>query len=473
MIAGPIEPHCGAVVDRPFPIRVRAAVAAAAVAVHGCLLWLYWHPAPKVLWGDEVRYWQAAHRLLSGTPDWRPELLWPTLYSRFVAGVSGACGESLAAVQVAQTALLLASAVVLHDLVRRLAGSSVAAGTSAALVVLYPPIVAFAHFLWPEILHLFLFSAALWILVARRTGPGWAVGCGLALGLTLLAKSLLTAFVPVLLGAAVWPERRGAGSSPWPRRLAWAIVAAATAAATVTPTVLANARRAGVARVADSSLFNLWVGLNEQSRDDHVRPVVRQEYLRYLESGTSFREREQVLRAKISALVAERGPMAVLSAQLGRQYFRLLDRNSFLTDQLPGGPTIAGGKGYVHADPRLAGAVRGASHLTYLALLASAPFGLALWPYRDRRWVRVLLVFVLYNLGLFLLLHIKTRYRVQMLPVLFAGAGGAVAWVRAWIRDRNTLPPPSLVRVTTASVVAVLLLVLALAGPWLDAATTP
>jgi len=92
------------------------AVAAAALALQGGLLWLYYHPEAKVLCGDEVRYVESATRLLAGDPGWRPELLWPSLYPRLMAGVMAVAGGGVSAiwaVQLLQILLLGGCAILL------------------------------------------------------------------------------------------------------------------------------------------------------------------------------------------------------------------------------------------------------------------------------------------------------------------------------------------------------------------------
>ena len=75
--------------------------------------------------------------------------------------------------------------------------------------------------------------------------------------------------------------------------------------------------------------------------------------------------------------------------------------------------------------------LRALSYGLYALTLVGAAVGLAVVPLRDRRWLQVALAFVVFNLGLFLFLHVKSRYRIQFLPVLFVYAGCAVAWLAA------------------------------------------
>ena len=192
--------------QEPGPWRIHprvVAVAAAAVAlVHGTLWWLYYRPVPKALWGDEMAYWRSAKALLAGDPGWWPDPLWPPLYPRLLAGIMAIGGPTVLWIQVVQTCLLAAAAVLLHDLVRRLSGSQLAAAVAAALTLGFPPLAAYAHYLWPEILHLFLFLAVLWLLTVRAERPQWCGVAGVAAGLALLTKSLLGPFLPVLVLAA-------------------------------------------------------------------------------------------------------------------------------------------------------------------------------------------------------------------------------------------------------------------------------
>ena len=94
----------------------------------------------------------------------------------------------------------------------------------------------------------------------------------------------------------------------------------------------------------------------------------------------------------------------------------------------------------------------------------SAALGVAVLPHRGRRWLWVGLGFVAYNLALFLLLHVKSRYRLQFLPVLLLYAGCAAAWARARL-GRQEMPAGWRQRLPKwAWAVASLLLLLAFGG---------
>jgi dolichyl-phosphate-mannose-protein mannosyltransferase len=408
---------------------------------------------PRALWGDEIMYADLARRLAAGE-DARIEPLWPPAYPRFLGGLLILGSGSFLLARCVQVALLATSALLLRDHTTRLTGSAAAGTVAAALLVLDPQVGAFAHFLWPEMPHLFLFLFAAWILAARGDRPAWLAVAGVVLGLALLTKSLLGPFLPVLLlplvlGAGL----RGAG------RLALVLSAAMV---TVAPTVVDNAQR-GAPLLADSSRFNLWVGLNDRSRKDMIDEVVGDEYQRYLKSGQTAAERAQVLDARIRGLVRDRGLSALLRAQLERQYFRLLDKDSFLTDQLPGGAIARLGYGYRGTPPAVAALLRGWSYALYAAVLVAAALGLAVAPPRTA-WHRVLVAFLAYNAAVFLLLHVKSRYRVAFLPVLYLQAGAFVGWCLA---GRGSRAAPSRAAWAAAGAGAALALVLAFAGPLL------
>ena len=414
------------------PRRFWAAVGLAALLLQAALLWIEWRPAPRRLWGDEATYWTAAEEVRAGG-EGELHMIWPPLYPRFLAALMPLSGGSRFTAQVAQIALLAASALLLRGIGRALLpGAEVghgihAADVAAALLLLDPQVACFGAFLWPELPHLALFLFAWWLLVTRSGRWPWLVSAGIALGLALLTKSLLLAFVPVLLAPLV------VAAEPWPRRLLRPAVVLGVMALTLLPTLLHNRSRYGVFGVADSSAFNAWVGLNDRSRRNFVGEIVGDELGVYLQSAPDPTRRATIARGKIRALIEERGVLAVLRAQFGRQYFRLFDRDSFLADQLPGGAIAARPDGYGYAAPPswLAAALRGWGWAIYGLTLVGAALGVATVPAVNRRWLAVALLFVAYNLALFLVLHVKTRYRVQLMPVLDLFAAASVAWLIA------------------------------------------
>lgn len=429
--------------------RVRLAVILALGAcLQAALLWIELRPQPRALWGDEIMYADLASRWARSEPA-TLELLWPPLYPRLLQAAMGV-DAGLVVLRLAQVACLFAAALLWRDVARRLTGSALAGDVTAALLLLDPQVAAFAHYLWPEALHLALFAAALWVLVSRGSHPTWLAAAGVLIGLCLLAKSVLGPFLPILL----LPLLRDTGLTR--RGLTRVAIVAGACALTVLPAMIANARR-GAFAIADGARFNLWVGLNDRSPRNLVGEIVGDEYRAWQASAPTFRGREEILERRIAALLQERGLLAVARAQLGRQYFRLFHHDSFFTDQLPGGAIAAQGLGYRDPPEVLASFLRAYANVVWIATLLGVGLGLAALPRERTGWLAVLLAFVVYNLAVFFLLHVKTRYRIPFLPVLDLLAGVGVAALAGQGRFGGWP------RKATAALVAALLLYLAFA----------
>jgi len=427
----------------------------AVLALHGVLFWLDRSPRRPV--GDEVRYLARAEIVARGeTPP--PDLLWPPLYENLLGTIFAWTRGSKLAVIVLQTLLLGGVALLARDLAGRLAGSGPGADLGALLVLLYPPLAAYAHAFWPEVVHLFLLVAMVWILAARRGAYAWLALLGFVLGIALLTKSLLQGFVPALLLAV-------AAAKPWRQALAQTLLVTSCAAATVAPTVLANFRSEGIPAIADSSRFNLWLGLSDQGRRDRLDTNTGRFWVEFMSSAPTMRERNGLLDERIRAQLASQGLAATLGRQLSRQYFRLFDKDSLLTDQLPGGHLADSGRGYFAAPAWLATLLRWSSWGFHGLLLAAFPLGLAIFPPRRQAWVWLVLAFFAYNALLFLFFFVKSRYLLQLVPFLLLYAAPTMMHLATRPRAVITaLPRPRLV---AAAAGAPLLLCLAFCGAWL------
>jgi hypothetical protein len=418
--------------------------------LQGTLAYMARVPGARRLWGDEIMYRDLAARWARGeAPEVDP--LWPPLYV-WLLGLFEGLGLGVPLFLAFQVLLLIVAATALRALGEQWTGSRAAGMLAAALLLLDPQVAAFGQYFWPEALHLALFLSLLWLLSAHgRSWPALLLA-GLLLGLALLTKSLLLPFVPLFLFPVV------AGGEPGRGLLRCALVLA-VAGAVVAPVVCSNGARHGVYVVADSSRFNLWVGLNDRSRRNLVDEIVSDEYQRYRATGATLRARNKRLSEQLAALVHERGPARLLWGQLGKQYFRLFDKDSFFTDQLPGGAIAAQGSGYVGPPPGLASGLRSWSYALYGLVLCAGAVGFVRADLRGRPWLRVALLFVAGNLLLFLGLHVNTRYRLPLMPLfdLFAAAllvapGSAVPGAR---------------RLAAGVLLAALLLFLAFGRPFL------
>jgi hypothetical protein len=382
------------------------------------LLWMELRPQPRALWGDEIMYADLAARWSRGEPA-TLDLLWPPLYPHLLAWARALDG-GLLALRLFQVACLFAAAFLWRDLARSFTGSAWTGDLCAALLLLDPQVASFTQFLWPEMLHGALFAAVVWILVNRGERGPFLVLAGALLGACLLCKSVLGPFLPVVFLPLVW-------EAGWRKGALRAAMVAVACGLVVLPVMTSNARQQGAFVVADGARFNAWVGLNDRSRRNLVDEIVGLEYRRWQQSAPTFPERERLLDERIRALVRERGFWSVARAQLARQYFRLFHHASFFTDQLPGGAIANQGLGYRGVPAAVASAFRAYGSAAWALVLCGAGLGLAALPRERRAFVCMLLAFVVYNLALFFVLHVKTRYRVPFLPVLDLLAAAGIA----------------------------------------------
>jgi 4-amino-4-deoxy-L-arabinose transferase-like glycosyltransferase len=442
-----------------------AAVAFATLAA--ALLALYWLPEAKLLAGDERSFYQPSALALLAGGDWFDrQMLWPPLQVLFLAALFALPGPDILTVQLVQLALLAGAGWLLRGLWLALTGDRVAAGWAGVLLAVNPLTIAFATYLWPEIVHLFLSLALARLLLAARRAPtrgrsiALAAGAGAVTGLCLLSKSLLTAFWPLLVLAV-------ALRTPWPTALLRAGAFVAAMALVTAPALLRGAAETGRPQIADSSWFNLWTGLADRQRSDLVDDQTGPRMAAYLASAPDHAGRVAFARAQAQALVAERGLAATVGEQLGTQYFRLFDARNFLVAQLPG-PACRGYISHYTLPPSaLSRAIDFGARAWHLALLLLFALGLVAW--RDWRapWLWLLAAFVGYQLALFLGLHVKSRFLLPMLPVICMFAGHLLARVPEFGVASSPLTPW---RRGLGLVLAALLMFLALAGPVLDQA---
>ena len=448
---------------------VHAVGASAALLVQAMLWSASYAFAARRPVGDEGRYLHEALAVWSGNAP-PADFIWPPLQQWFLAPLVGPPDGALWLAQVAQTVLLVLCALLLRQIWRQLDPRPLVADIAAWLMLASPAVMAYGFFLWPEPLHLFLLLAAVWLLACHGRSLPAAALAGAAVGLALLSKSLLSGFWPLLvLPLLAWPPAR----SHWRSIIAFAIVVLVVTG----PFLWRGWQATGRPLVADSAVYNLYVGLNDQWRSDYIRDRGGQYMHQYLESGSTPRERNRAFGQRISAELESRGLFTVLGERLGVQYFRLFSAKRTVLSQLPG----AACAGYLGAYTVPAHWVTGIQLVTraqYLLLLVLAAFGIVLWKRRSRLfWL--LMLFFAYQLALFLGLHVKARFLLPMLPFLSgfaASALGSILPVRAHVAapvtdDAAACPSPlssARGRLAWAAALSVLLLLLACAGPWLD-----
>ena len=460
----------GIAVNVPARRRAAAFVFVALFVLEQALLWFaYYAHGAKALIGDEQTYHDTALAILAGGA-WMPSSIWPPLQPLMLAALYGAFGAHVLVAQIAQTLLFIGCAALLRGLWRDLGGSVAAANSATALFLLAPEIAGYAHWLWPEIPHLFLLLATFRLLARARRAGGRDGGHGASLlvpaalagacvGLALLEKSLLSAFWPLLLLAFARRAR------PW---FAWRGAAAfALALGLVTaPALLHGWRTYGAPTIADSSVYNLWVGLTDRWRSDYVGDMGGVELPAFLASGATPRERNAVYLDKVRRYVADKSVAAVLVAQFDRQYFRLFNAKTLLVSQLPG-PACAGHLSVYRTSPIVTQLLTVGNDAAHVLILAAAAFGVACWRRRIGMLHVIVALFLAYQLALFSLIHVKARFLLPMLPFLCGLAGDVLTRAVAPRRDDGALALTPL-RLSVGALFAVLLLFLAFAPAALD-----
>jgi hypothetical protein len=391
------------------------------------LLWLYHHPEAKTLFGDENYYYGVA-RTLAGGGDVTPNPLWPTLYAHLVGIVFKWAGTNVLPVQLIQIGMWIACAAFVFKIALHISRASAVALGAMGLFLLSPETAAFSHYLWPEVPHMFFFLAALWVVMSRGgTLTGTFIG-GVLIGLALWSKLLLLPFIPAFL---VFAHPGRALFRRWKQGLLFI----AGIVLVLTPTMLSNAETHGRFMVADSSVFNLWVGLNDVETQDFRNDIAGHELRKFRRAAPDFKGRNEAFRAKTRELLRRQGLVKTIRKQVSKQYFRLFDHETFLTTQLPGGPRSS----YNYDAPTITAGLRLYSHVFHAFLLAAAAFGLMRLRFLKLGWPQFLALVLLFNLALFLFVHVKTRYLMQLVPVF--AIFGAISLHAGWCRVRGVSVP--------------------------------
>lgn len=457
---------------RGLRAAVYAAGLVAVVAVQCGLWWAYYGFTTKTLVGDEFRYRAEALALWQGLPA-PSGFIWPPLQRWFLAPLVGPLDGGLILAQVIQMLLLGLCALLLRQIWLQLDPRPFAANVAALLFASSPAIMAYGLYLWPEPLHLVLLLGAICLLVSWPQRWQAGAGAGVLIGLALLTKSLLSGFWPFMLILLV--------RKPWRTSVLNALVFVIAVLVVTGPATVRGWQATGKPLIADSSTYNLYVGLQDDWRSDYIHDrggIILQDYL---QSGDTPRERSEAFTQRIETRVDAQGLWSILGHQLSYQYFRLFNAKRTLVSQLPG-PACAGYTGAYTVPAHWVTAIRIGTEAHYALLLVAAAFGIAFWS-RSRPLAWMLGLFFAYQLGIFFVLHVKARFLLPMLPFLCGFAASALASVgklgehvdaghalRVSPLAAGSGPDsaPARWRWALGLSLALLLLALAFAGPWLD-----
>jgi hypothetical protein len=236
----------------------------ALLAVAARLLFLFGADEP-LLYSHPYNYFHGALAILEHPDPWR--FVWTSdawhlwlgpwtiapLYYLFLAGIMAVCGPHLLAVQLVQIGLDVLAAVLTGHLGRRVAGPR-GGWAGVAYAVNFHAVEQCTTTLTENISNILLLAGIVMLIeeVEHRRG-GWRAACGgLLLGLSSLARSVTTAFVPL---AGAWRWRVGRDRAALLR----AVVIGAAAAAAVVPWTIRNAIVTGdFIPVETNGVYNLY-----------------------------------------------------------------------------------------------------------------------------------------------------------------------------------------------------------------------
>lgn len=358
--------------------------------------------------------------------------IWPSLYANSMGKLFTFFGTKRIYIQFIQIAMWLTAALLFYKISFYLFPSRIAAYTSLALFLFSPELISFTHFLWPEIPHLFFFITALWLAICHFKNPIAVILCGVFFGLALLTKLLLLPFISIILVFLVFYT-----SSDWKQKFFKAFTVGSIIFITVLPTMLSNLQSHGKFMIADSSLVNIWIGLNDSGSDPYSDyRSVGYELLQFEQSGPDIRTRNNLYLNKIICKIKQQGIIYTIGKQLSKQYFRLFFHETFFTAQLPGGPIQA----YSFNNPVIINFLHIYSHALYGFILAFSTMGMFFIRLRPVGWPHLFLLFILYNLGLFLFIHTKPRYIIQFMPMMMFFSGVTAYWVSQLLKGGPFAP---------------------------------
>jgi len=439
--------------------RILATICTAALLLNVFLLLLYYWPHSKRLAGDEGLYIFRAIRIVRGLsvesfPLWPPGYAYFLSAPLFLAKTMGFPKPILMA-QLLQIVLWAVTGIIFWKIASQLLQTNRTRILALSLFMLNPTLIAFSHYFWPEIPHLAVYLLALWLLVAYPTSTVWNGIVGILLAVAALLK-LIYLPVSLFLIALIFIIRFSCKQPLVP-----AIISPLLFVCMLAPTLLHNLRLHNKLMIADSSIFNIWVGLNDRRLTDwHRSAIVGREFRSYMKSAETHNERNEIYLRKIKALLADRGLLPVLWGQIKKQYFRLFDHRTFFAKQLPGGMK----QKYRFSNMYVAYGLRGYNAILWGFTLLGFGIGLVLSLNRPITWMHLFIGIVFYNIVLFLVLHVKTRYVIQFFPMLclISSVGLNYIWERVVARKAEAFPGYGLasLRIVTGVLLSTTLLAL-------------
>jgi hypothetical protein len=422
-------------------------VAVLILVMHTAMFWFYWVPEPRGLRGDESTYLKTAMAWLQGGPAF-VDSLWPPGYLWFLTSLQG----NLVWVQGVQYALLLTVAGLAGRICTHLTGSAKAGLVTVLALLLYPPLVAYAQFLWPELLHLAVMLASWFCLLKLRDShfPFLLVVLGgLFLGLALLLKSVTLVFLPFLVLLVVSISRN--------QRIRNVLGFLVAIALIVAPVMWGKYQQTGVPYLHTSGLFNVQLGLENTARQWHKDRMGGRVWREYRDLGDNTVERNAALKMQLHTRLQDKGYLQTALHMLLKQPFRMLDIETEFTV----------GRGYATKDDLLFQMLAWWSRAWYLIFIVCIPLALVQWPRTHKAWW-LPVSFALVVCGLLLIMHAKPRFRIVWIPGMTMVVAHALVLLQQqdWRSELSKMRPWQWLLVAMATII---ILFFATAAPIMDA----
>lgn len=399
------------------------------------LLYLYYHnQGERGLVGDEGGYISQAREIAAGRIIGRGAL-WPPGYGFFLAVpifISNRLHifvqHPYLLAQLQQVLFWLACGLIFSSIVNATLSSCRSRLLAIGLFLLYPTTMAYSHYFWPEIPHLAFFLAALWIIIKKPATLVWSILLGASLAATALIKLV---YLPISYILILYPIIRSYNNKNY-NHLVLALFAPLVFFCLLAPICYYNYHTHGKFMIADSSVFNAWVGLNDREYNDwNPNEIVGKEYNEYMRSASTHNDRNKIYINKIQNLIFNQGVMHTLYSQMSRQYYRLFNHRTYFTNLLPKYPFY---NKHIHM------AFRIIDGFIWALILFGVGIGLTVATMQIKSlssitWIHLFVVLILYNIMLYLILHIKTRYIVAFFPMLCVIS--ALGWDKLILRIRQ------------------------------------
>ena len=390
-------------------------ILALSIVLELILFYFYYFPEHKILFGDEGRYLNTGLSIVSGS-DWHNNPLWPPMQSLLIALFVKIFQNPIFPLQVFQYGLLLLSGFIVRDIVYRETHNNTSAQLSFAVMTLYPSWLAYTQYLWPEVAHVSLFVSILWVNSYKGNSYKWLLFSGVLLGIAIQFKSLLILFIPFLYLSTF--VNNGVKKS-----LGKVVLSIIMAAVIMVPASMKAHEMTGGWMVSNSAMFNLWFGLNDDTRQNFSHDQGGVIYKDYMKSAKTFEQRNNIFKERSLKKIHDDGYINTLKQQLTKQYFRLFDYQSFFSQQFQGQRENNYLGKYHHNHNEILVKIILVYNNIFYFLIMSAMIAGVMVSIKHSVVAKQLALFLLYALGLFVLLHTKPRFRIPLVPVMAFGTG--------------------------------------------------